>query len=427
MKLPGSYRPLTTVVFGHEKTSDEVTATSDTLMEIQWATPIVKDYRLPFSMAFARISSRINGDWACGRSPSPRLAYAKATAEAKEWAACGCIPPDLVQARFIDLPKALDPRTIVKFHPTQYRLKGFPFQPFSEGATYLWAAGQDELEGSTKYVLADCVYFPYYPKSPWYAHANSSGVAAHPDREQAIRNGVLELVERESFMIVYLTKLALPTIPTRTVPEDIQKRIRALEKTGFRVQLKDYTLDLAPVVFIFAQSKKLAFTTCAGCSAFDTETALDHALMEVESAIFSRLTNGSPEPIEPSEVRLPHEHGKLYGQKRFFWKADFLIAGRDLTPFRVVGRKAARSWQELVNRFIGYSWTLVTVNLKLDERLGGNGSLHIVRSLVPGIIPISFGYLEEPLGMKRIYEVARRVGGISVSYRNPRCFPHPYT
>lgn len=426
IKLPKGYRPLTSIVFGKEDKSVQ-TETSGKKPEVHWAVPLAGKYRLPFTMAFARMSSKINEDWSCGRAISPQLAYIKATSEAREWAACGCIPSALVQARFAELETAIDPREVIKFHQSQYRSKGFLFKPFSDEMEYAWIEGKDELRDREVHILADLVFFPYYPKTPPYAHANSSGVAAHPDRKQSIKNGVLELVERDSFMIAYLTKLVFPTVQRKTLPEAIRRRIYELERNGFKVLVKDYSLDLAPVMFVFAQNERLTFTTCAGCADFDTESALDHALMEVESSILCRLSNGSLKPITPSQVRFPSDHGRLYEQKQHYRKADFLAHGRQTVPLRGVGQTAARSWQELLDRFAERNWQLVTVPLHLSEDLGGNDGLHIIRSIVPGMVPISFGYREEPCGMERLYVMAKRFGGHSILYRDMPRFPPPYT
>lgn len=426
VNLPRHYRPLTTVVFGCE--GKEVQAkTSNTDPESYFVVPTAGKYSLPFTMAFARMSSKINKDWSCGRAISPRLAHTKAVAEAREWVACGCIPDTFIQARFTELNTAVDPRDIIRFLPAQYRFTGFPFNPFDEKRKYAWVEGMDELRGSKAHILADCVYFPYYPKTPRYAHANSSGVAAHPDRKQAIKNGTLELVERDSFIIAYLAKLILPTVSKKTLPGKIWLRLRELRKCGFRVWIKDHSLDLAPAVFIFAQNEELTFTTCAGCAGFDAEIALDHALMEVESSVLCRLSNGRRESIRPSAVRFPDDHGRLYEQKQFFRNANFLMHGQKTISFQEVGRSAAWSWQELLDRFAARGWSLLTVSLQLSEKLGGNGGLHIIRSIVPGMVPISFGYREEPCGMEQIRVMAKEFSGSSISFRDMPMFPHPYT
>lgn len=427
IKLSKYYCPLTTIVFGHGERATEAN-TSKKEIKVHWAVPMANQYRLPFTMAFARVSSNFDRSWSGGKAISPALAHNKAVAEAKEWAACGCIPNTLIRAQLTDLKTAVDPREIVKFHSAQYSLKGFPFKPFNEKVAYAWVEGKDELQGSKAHILADCVYFPYYPKTPRYTQANSSGVAAYPEREQAIKNGVLELVERDSFMIAYLAKLPLPTISEKSLPQSIRKRIESLRKNGFKVWVKDHTLDLAPVVFMFVQNKEITFTTCAGCSNFDVEVALSHALMEVESMVWSRLKNGPPKTlVKPSDVHFTKDHAGLYVQKQFFQKADFLVT-RSVGPvtFQEVGQRVARSWQALLDRFVVKGWSLITVPLHLTEEFGGNDNLHIIRSIVPGMVPMSFGYRKEPCGMERIHLVAKEITGVPISYRDMSKFPHPF-
>jgi ribosomal protein S12 methylthiotransferase accessory factor len=428
LELPVSFWPLTTILFGcQEKLSIKTENAKNTNVKMKWMFPVAGSYELPFSMVSARISPGINRSWSGGKAVDPQLAYTKAVAEAREWAACGCISDTLIQAKFVDLEAAIDPRKIIKFHQEQYRLRKFPFQPFNTETKYSWVEGKNEMLGSKVYVLADFVYFPYNPKTPRYCNANSSGVAAHPQKMEAIKNGILELVERDSFMIAYLTRLNCPKVSTKTLPEDIQKRIKNLRENGFILWVKNHSIDLAPSIFIFDQNKDIAFTTCASCSNFNIEEALDHALMEIESIVWSRMKNGPPEKMgNLSGVYTAKDHKVLYQQKKFFQKADFLIQTRNTIKFREVGLSMAKTWQELLDRIVAKRWSIVTIPLYLSEKFGGNESLHIIRSIVPGMVPISFGYRQEPCGLERINQKANEKFGVSVSYRYMTKFPHPF-
>jgi len=418
--LPEDYKPLTTIAFGKEATTSEINNTNLTL-EVDWAIPMSGEYRLSFAMASARVSSKRS--WSHGRDPSPNMALTKAISEAKEWAACGCIP-ELVKARFDELESAIDPRDVIKFYPSQYRVKGFPFAPFDVAKEYKWTKGYEVVTGSKVSILADHVYFPYFPETQYYAYANSSGCAAHPDRRIAIETGTLELVERDSFMNLYLTRLMCPTVAHETLPEEIQKRIDSLWSLGFKVWVKDHSLDLAPVVLVFAQSDELTFTTCASCSSFDIGHAVSHALMEVEASIVSRLQNGQPVSIKPREVEMPLDHGRIYGQKQYYRRANFLIDGGDVISFEKIGNKVARTWSDLLDRFTQKEWRLLVVPLYLSDEYGGNDNLHIVRCIVPGMVPMTFGYRQEPADMKRIYTIAKEFGDQTLSYGELTKFPH---
>lgn len=419
LRLPTGYQPLTSVVFGREGEEKEPE------LEVQWVVPMADQYRPPFVIALARVAEEINEDWSYGRDPSPALAQIKAISEAKEWAACGCVPK-LIRSTFTDLSTAVDPQSILRFDPSQYRIKGFPFTRFSPTREYEWTVGTDEMTGTSVHVFADQVYFPYQPDTPPYVYANSSGVAAHPDRQRAVETGTLELVERDAFLNAYLSKLPPRLIRLGTLPQGIRNRIRQLERIGFQVWVIDQTLDLAPVACVFAQHEELAYTNCAACSSFDVEHAVSHALMEVEASVLARLQNGPASAVVPSKVSMPGDHGAVYEQREFFRRADFMFAGTAHTSFRYLGAAAAHSWQELQDRFVAKGWKLITVSLNLAEAYGGNGDLHIVRSIVPGMVPMTFGYRQEPGGMERIYRIARRYGSDVESYRSLTRFPHPF-
>jgi thiazole/oxazole-forming peptide maturase SagD family component len=419
-QMPIEFVPMTTIMFGHPS---NIMAKDAGLIEFTWVMPATKSYRAPFAIAQARISAELNEDWSYGRDISPNMAMIKAISEAKEWAACGCVPDNLLVAPIKDVPNVVDPRTIISFHESQYNLPDFPLVPFSNEMAYEWVEGRDVITGDSKRVFADLVYFPYFPDTPPYVFANSSGVAAHPELQTAIESSTLELIERDSFMVAYLTGLSFPSILTSSLPNYLQQRINALQQEGFVVTIKDHTLDWAPVVTVFVQNESLAFTNCASCSRFDIEAAIDHALMEVEASVLARLQNGPAPSLKPSEVYAPLHHGSLYEQKQYFRRADFMLDG-DMCTLGECPREV-RSWDDLINKLFKEKMHLITIPLSLSEQYGGSDDLSIVRSIIPGLIPMSFGYRSEPGGMKRLYDIAK-ARGKRLTYGNMRKFPHPF-
>ncbi len=420
IELPDEYRPLTLIVFGKE--GQQVNPQESSRIQVDWAIPMAKGYVPDFAIASARLSDKRS--WSHGRDPSPEMAMKKAISEAREWASCGCIPK-LTYAAYRELDNVVDPRKVVQFHKDQYRVKDFPFAPFDEQMRYAWARGYD-LRGNESYVLADHVYFPYFPETPYYCFSNSSGCAAHPDKQVSIETGTLELVERDAFINSYFCKLDMPTVSERSLPEIIQKRIRKLQNIGFKVWIVDHSLDLAPVVFVMAQSTEHTFTTCASCSSFNIEYAVSHALTEVEASILHRLQNGVPRKILPEDVVWPNDHGRLYGQERYFRRADFLVASRRVVPFQKVGSETSRTWDDLLACFESKNWKHLVVPLELSDEYGGNRGLSIIRAIVPGTAQMTFGYRQEPAGMSRLYEVAERFGRGRLMYGQLTRFPHPF-
>ena len=245
-------------------------------------------------------------------------------------------------------------------------------------------------------------------------------------QKKAIETGVLELIERDAFMNAYLGELDMPIILKSSLPKSIQKRIRDLQSVGFEVSIIDHSLDLAPVVFVFAQSTDLHYTTCASCSSFEVVHATSHALMEVEASILHRLQYGKPDEIAPSDVSWPSDHGSLYGQEQFFERANFLAKSKKIVLFEEIGGDSCRDWNTLVEYLNSNNWKLLVIPLNLSESLGGNGDLNIVRVIIPGLVQMTFGSDQEPLGMKRIYEIATKFGNKNISYTQLNRFPHPF-
>jgi ribosomal protein S12 methylthiotransferase accessory factor len=160
MRLPPTFTPLTTIVFGMEGTA-QVAESPKASFQIRWMPPRAGTFRLPFNLAFARIPDTANedGDWSCGRARNPVIAYAKATSEAIEWASCGR-PDGLQTADIGSLRNAVQPHQLVSFHAKQYISAKFPCHPWDDQRRYEWKEAGELGTGNSAFVLADCIYFP---------------------------------------------------------------------------------------------------------------------------------------------------------------------------------------------------------------------------------------------------------------------------
>lgn len=423
LKLPARLRPLTTIVFG-EKAST-LSLPEEPKPAFRWIDHAKNDTALPFHLGTVQAGD-FSEDASCwGRARDPLLAYDKAVCESVERAACGN-PAELYRAAFADLKHALDPREAVSYDSRQYGRGRFPFAPFDEGRKSWWKDGVDYFTGRKTPILADLVYFekalPHGKALP-YTASSTSGVAAFTNREGALERAVLELIERDAFMCTWLGRRRAPRIPDRLLPRPIQRRVSALADLGLRVVVKDLTGDLVPVSMVFAQHRGKTFTVIGAACDYDPEAALDHALMECEATAILRLRGGAAKGIHPSQVLYPSDHGDLYAQPRYFRRADYLADGRRTgrPPHR--GKSLARTWEELLARVRDKGLKLFFVDLTppgatLDA---GRIPLFVVRAIVPGLVPVSFGLGLEPLGLPRAREA---VSGLQARFSG---FPHPLT
>lgn len=419
--LDAEYQPLTTVLFGRPQ---EAADTDD--VEIKWEISQRTDYVLPFSVAMARLAPEVNSDWSYGRDYNPQLAAIKARAEAREWAACAFVHDTTVKALVSELDTWIHPNDMVAFHPAQYRVQGFPLTRFNASVPQYWAVATNENTGNKTRVLADLVYFPYESGQPPCGYANSSGVAAHPSRQQAVESATLELMERDAFMIAYLGRISHPRVSKRTLSVALQKRIGALETIGCDVSVVDITLDLAPVIMVMVMQKEWHFMNVAAASRFNSEEAVSHALMEVEASVLARMENGPAQSIAPHAVGMPGDHGSLYEQERYYRRADFLVASGEVRSLKDVGNNVAQNWNQLQRSLVSSGISFYTIDYHIPVTHGGNAGLHIVRAIAPGLVPMTFGYRQEPAGMRRLYKIASRSHGRDFTYKDAIKFPHPF-
>ena len=425
-RSPRQVLPLSTVVFGEKLGHTGSTAPSpsdDPVATFSWVALENVEPAPPFFLGMvAPTNHRRDADYCWGRSRDPLAAYYKAMAEADEREAC-TTPTGIYRAAYAELDRALDPREVVSYHPEQYRAPGFPFVPFEAAKRRWWMDGREYFSGRKIPVLADLVYFGdklrAKSKHP-YTTATTSGVAAFTDREGALERAVLELCERDAFMRAWFARKPTPRVERQGLPGHVRRRLADLEKLGLRMVVKNLTRDLVPAVLVFAQHRRKTFTVVGACADYDAELALDHALMEVESSIYLRVQQETARRILPAEVTFSSDHGDLYAQPRYFRRADFLGEGPRQPRLPRKSAAVARTWQELQDRLDEKQLSLIALDLTPAQR---KDALIVMRAIIPGLIPISFGFGTEPMATvaQAIPPGARRS---PLSMR--RRFPHPF-
>jgi thiazole/oxazole-forming peptide maturase SagD family component len=413
---PKGETPLSTVVLG---AAGPAVRERQPRFQFDWVDLGDADGR-PFYLGVTRLLEAEDRERYCwGRDPDPLAAYDKAAAEGFERLAC-ITPAGLIRGRLGSLRGAIDPREVLSYSPQQYARRRGRLRPFDPGGEYWWKAGIDRISGKKVHVLGELVH--YGPTAMrlfgqrCYWSATSSGVAAHLSTHAAFEAALLELIERDAFMRAWLGRAPTPQIAARTFPAPIQGRLRHLEHLGARVMLKALPSDLAAVVLVFAQFEARATTVVTAAAAYNPVMALDKALMETESVVFGSLESGSRAPIRPEEVTAPLDHAALYSQARYFRRADFLAGANGQVRLSELARGKPRHLEALLGRLAAAKRRAVQIDLRFPEAALGNGRvpLYIVRAIVPGLIPITFGFDCEPLGTAR------------VSSHEP-LFPHPFS
>ncbi len=389
-------------------------------IEFAWVDQPSTAFMVPGFMARAKIKGEKNAMVAWGRDADPWQAYTKAVAEAIERQ--GFVEPKaLVRGKISGFENAMHPDGLVRYSEAQYRSEGFPYQRFDPEREHEWVTGTALGSGRAVTVLAALVYHldPLVDNrdaDQQITHSSTSGCAAGTSLEHALRRALLEVLERDAFMRHWFAQKPGLEISRDSLPASLLARIGLLEQAGCRVVIQKMQSVCAQATLVSAQHDQKHFTSVGASAHFSMASAIDSALGELESQVFSRLNGHTISIKSPLEVRSPQDHFELYGLKRYFRRADNILRPMIKIGLDQCGSPSDDSVDGLVMQLTeaGYAPMYVDISPRLGALDQGRKNLTVVRAMIPGLIPISFGTNREPRAM---------ASGIHAASK----FPHPFS
>jgi thiazole/oxazole-forming peptide maturase SagD family component len=265
---------------------------------------------------------------------------------------------------------------------------------FDPEEAHPWVLAHYLGSGEPVYLLADTIYYPVTHRQlgrPKVSEAMVSGSAAHFERDQAVRHGLFEVIERDAVAATWWSQRPVTAIPIELAPEDIRERIAVWSERGREFKLLNLTLDGLPVVLALSEGDRYPFIT-AGCAAATTfGSAITKAFLESEMMALS--WEGNPEPLPvPSANMSALDHGRLYAHPGNEHRLDWLLNAPLAEP-----REREVTMAELIERF-----EPIVVDLHAPEAAA---DLWVVKVLSDKALPITFGYKSEPFGHSRLAEL----------------------
>lgn len=245
---------------------------------------------------------------------------------------CGCVfrQEDLDKGSYAEIDDpAVDPTAVVNFSPEQRA--SMDDESLCETDDELsWVAGENLTTGARTYVPAQLVYLSYPPDSePFIRNPISTGLAAGESREMAIHNGLAELVERDAFMIYYLTRTELPVIDLGTASPRIQRLVDRVTAHGLELTVLDATTDLGvPVaIAVLVDRDSRPAVTVAAAGGTDATAVIESALEEVVQTRLWTIQQLETAERAPEEIR--HEEITGYEDRGLLWAAHDRISDLD--------------------------------------------------------------------------------------------------
>ncbi|MBU3942749.1 YcaO-like family protein, partial [Patescibacteria group bacterium] len=311
---------------------------------------------------------------------------------------------------------AISPAKLVQFSNSQFTngwLNGLKL--FDPEDIIPWVEVRENLTGKTKKVPLSFVSYAQKISDrdyPCHFFPNSSGMAAYTKLDEAVRRGALEIIERDAMMIYWFNKIKPKRIVLDNPDDYIVSLSSNLEKVGYKLCLANLTLDTVPVIMAMAVGEGSEFPLFAGAASSEIKAdAIKKAAEELEFTVWSRLKYHNELKQKVKDISLktiyePADHEALYMKPEMFEQVRFLVEG----PIELISDDELHKKMDLYSVLSENDLKLYYIDMTAKEVEQLALGIKVVRSIIPGFVPITFGYGQEPLGMRRLYEIPVKLG-----------------
>lgn len=402
----------------------------------------------PFAVARIQPGTQDGNDTRHGYGRTTDLATARTTAlaEALERLSGGWPRGrrTVVRAAFTDIAdQALDPVSLGLYPTASYELPDFPFHRYDPAQPRDWVWGYSFARATPLLVPQSYAYYGHSTEALVYECSN--GCALGSCLQEAILYGLLEVAERDAFLMTWYARLPAPRVDLdaatdRRIPmlaEWIRRRL------GYDVLAFETTLEQGiPSYWVMAVDQRPApgrmHALCGAAAHLDPQRALSSALSELAPMVAGKQTRYDPDKAvpmltHPDQVQAMDHHATLYGHPDAFPRLTFLpLAG----PARPPGTSpAARPWPvdddltadltTAIGRYLASGLDVIVVDQTSPELAGGG--FRCVKVVVPGTLPMTFGHRYRRIeGLPRLYSVPRLLGHRDQDLRPEEINPHPH-
>ncbi len=319
--------------------------------------------------------------------------------------------------------KAIHPNAYMRFSQAQYKnrqewnnncyswFQKVP-EPFDEEREIEWTPVWSLTDQEFKYLPTACCYFGYPQSSKSDCWADSNGCAAGNTLEEAILQGFMELVERDSVALWWYNRLKKPKVDLDSFDEPYFQALKEYYQTFHReLWVLDITSDLNIPAFaaITRRTDREVEDIVLGFGAhFDPKIAIGRALTEVNQilpAVLSANADGTTQYLSYEPLAID------------WWKTATLENQPYLFPDEKVEPKRnadyPQNWSDDLLDDVKTCQQIVEKKsmemLVLDQTRPDIG-LKVVKVIVPGMrhfwkrlgsgrlyeVPVNMGWLKEP-------------------------------
>jgi ribosomal protein S12 methylthiotransferase accessory factor len=407
------------------------------------------DFETTYADAIVNLPLFNGNEGSAGRTTSYAMSEMTAILEGLE-RSCGIDPKGkrtVVHNSYRNLDRALNPLKLGVHADEQYAEQGYPFTPFHPDRKMNWVWGYSLIENQPILVPERLAYYSM-GCGDGFVFETSNGCAIGGSLEEAIFYGMMEVLERDSFLITWYAKLSLPQIdPYSSNDEELHLMIdRMQEITGYDLYLYNATMEHGIPCILTITKNRTSDTDrlnlmCAAGAHLDPVRAVKSAIFESVGMITPLNKEFKKKKDEflamyhdSSLVKKMDDHGMVYGLPEAEERLHFLLnQNQPLQTFQEAFQPS-KHHADLTDDLNGLLQTFRSLNLDVivvdqtTPEIKRNG-LHCAKVIIPGMLPMTFGHhLRRVTGLSRAVTVPKELGfvdrDLTVEELNP--YPHPF-
>jgi ribosomal protein S12 methylthiotransferase accessory factor len=355
-----------------------------------------------------------------------------------------CEKENLIEDSFSEIrDEALDPRVFPLCSEREYAQNegnDWTLVRFSEEATMKWVWGYMLGKETAILVPACFVYLPYLfeRREEFIWLPASTGLACGNSLEEAMFRGILEVVERDAFAIMWLNRLPMPSVDIFSSQNaDLQEIRTRIETTNSAVYVNNITTDIGIPAFcawIIDRSGRGPAIGVGASAHLNPEVAIRKAL---EEAIHDRMwlrgltkyaSGDATYATDSRDVTRFEDHALLYSRFDMLPHLDFILNPPSKVKVSDIEDLSSGDLifdiERLLSRVVERVGDVVVVDITSPDiaEVGFN----VARVLIPGMQPLSEDHRFRFLGGTRVYEMPRLLGYSQNDSMEEKLNPYPH-
>lgn len=337
--------------------------------------------------------------------------------------------------------RAIDPRSFGLYSDEGYDAPGFRFHRYHPDLEIPWVWAYSFARAEPVLVPQCLAYYGVHGGR--FAYETSNGCAVGSSLAEAALHGLLEVTERDAFLLTWYARLPAPRVDLNSA---VDRRIPLLadlvaDEFGYEVMAFDCTTEAGvPAYWLMAVDRTpddgRPRVLCGAAAHVFAEQALLSGVQEMLAMLEGFVARYDREAAgrlvaDDDAVADMDDHSILYGHPEAFARLGFLPIDGPLESI------SGDSWPEyadltqdlmqLADRYLASGLDVLVVDETSPEHRAGGFAC--AKVLVPGTLPMTFGHRNRRVhGLPRIRRAPRILGysdrDLAADEVNP--YPHPF-